>query len=77
MYTNINLQLVCTECPKGMTKQNCPVRQYIADEPELFHESVNENLVTLARAYDSARGKYEGALFDISQLCKQCKEKAR
>lgn len=72
MYTNLNLQLICTNCPKGMNEKNCPARQYIANEPELFVPTINENLITLARPYGDARGKYEGALFDIFQLCQKC-----
>ena len=60
MYTTLNLQLVSAKCPKGMNEKNCPVRQYIENEPELFVPTINENLITLARAYGDARGKYEG-----------------
>ena len=77
MYTDINLQICSTECPKGMNKSNCLVRQYMTGKPELFNESMNENLFKLAQEYNSARGKYEGALSDIFQLCKQCKDKVR
>ena len=75
MYTNLNLQLVCTECPKDMDEQKCPVRKYIANEPELFNQSVNENVILLAKPYDKARWKYECALMNITELCKQCKGK--
>lgn len=77
MHNVFNLQLICTECPRGMTKQNCPVFKYIADNQNLFTQSINENLITLAKPYGDAQGKYEGALMDIFNLCKQCKEEQR
>lgn len=73
MYSNINIQFICAECPKGMNKQNCPAREYIHTESELFHESVNENVITLAKPYLAARADYEKALADIAAMCENCK----
>ncbi len=74
MYTNLNLQLICTECPKGMNEQNCPVRKCIKDESGLFNQSINENVITLAKPYNDARGKYEGVLSAIFEMCNDCKK---
>jgi len=49
----------------------------VLERPELFQMSINENLITLARPYGMARGKYEGALMDIFDLCERCKEPQR
>ena len=77
MYSNINLQLVSVLCPDGMNKQNCPVRRYIASKSDLFNMSANEDMFTLAKPYDDARGKYEGALFDIYNLCQNCQKRSK
>ena len=74
----MNLQLIsCTNCPNGMTRENCPAWQYVLERPELFQMSINENLITLARPYGMARGKYEGALMNIFDLCERYKEPQR
>lgn len=77
MHNTLNLQLINADCPKDKDKNNCPARQYIANLPELFVISMNENMFTLARPYGDARGKYEGALFDIFQICQKCQGRTK
>ena len=77
MYNIINLQLICTDCPNGMNKQNCPARKYIEKKSDLFNQTVNEDLVTMAQNYTDVPGKYERALFNIFKTCQECKAKAK
>ena len=74
MHKIINIQFICTECPKKMNNKNCPVIQYINSEPELFHQSINETVVNLAKPYGEERVKYEWALANIAKLCQNCKQ---
>jgi len=73
MYNTINFQLINTKCPKGMNKQNCMARQCIEENSELFHVSINEDVVTLAKPYYENRDAYANALADIVFMCDLCK----
>lgn len=77
MHNILNLQLVCENCPEGMNKQNCPVRQYVVKNTELFNQTTNENVITLAQKYTDIPGKYERALFNIFKMCQECKSKVK
>ena len=72
MYNNINVQLVSKLCPNGMSKQNCPARQYVVSKPDLFNQSSNEDLVTLAKPFKDNRDAYTNAFLTIVEKCEQC-----
>ena len=77
MHNVLNLQLVCTDCPDGMNKQNCPARQYVVKKSDLFNQTVNEDLIAMAQKYTDVPGKYERALFNILRICQECQSKAK
>jgi len=77
MHKTINIQFICTDCPKGKNDKNCPVMQYINSEPTLFHQSINETVINLAKPYGDERVKYEWAFANIAKLCKECKQNTK
>ena len=74
MYKIINIQFVCAKCPNGMNEKNCPVDKYINEESDLFHKSISENTINLAKSYNNNRVEYEWALANIAKLCEQCRQ---
>ena len=74
MYNNINVQLVSELCLNGMDKQNCPARQYIVSRSDLFNQSSNEDLVTLAKSFKDNCDAYTNAFLTIVEKCEQCRK---
>ena len=77
MHTILNLQLLCVNCPAKMTIQQCPAFNYILSKPELFNQSVNEHLITMAKPFDEESEKYTEAFLNIFTECKQCQNQGR
>ena len=77
MHTTINIPLVDTQCPDGQTEKTCRVRKCLREESELFHETVNENVFSLAQPYLDGRVKYEFSFAKLVKECEICKRENR
>ncbi|MBO7509509.1 MAG: hypothetical protein J6T57_04515 [Alphaproteobacteria bacterium] len=71
MYDSIKLQLTSTMCPKGMNRDDCPVRSYV-DDSNIFYMTTNECVIKPKVPYLEAREEYIAALDTIAKLCADC-----
>lgn len=78
MYTIYNTTLISENCPQEKTPFNCPLRNYVNSEKDLFHVSVNEthlvpnvnNRETLIRMYDEMHAICDKCHLDNQQKTK-------
>ena len=75
MHTKYTTTVIDYDCPKGMTKTKCPLRQWLQTQT-LFYVKGSVLQLTNER-YRLARAEYINAIAHMHQLCNACKTKGR
>ncbi len=75
MRNTIYIPIVDTQCPSQKTKATCDVNQYVQKENELFHLSLNENILSLNKPYAENRAEYDAEFAKINAMCEECKKR--
>ena len=70
MNTVYNTCLVNEKCPGNMTESVCPLRNYIKNEQDLFHISINETYLVQNTMYD--REKFMRVYDEMHRICQKC-----
>lgn len=69
MYTELYIPVIKTVCPETKNEQNCPVRQYLENDQNLFHVSFFGNYL-VPNSYDTK--KIAEGINKMRKICEEC-----